>query len=308
MIKINLDNNTSDNIETEYYQNIKQDFIKILHKIKRDKKFINLKKFLFHKNGKIKKTNLRKILIGKPDELEQIISDIGEIQVESTHEFLNLYKNVSQRIFMKKLLKKLNINVCPYCNRMYTITLEHGSVRPQLDHYYPKNLYPYLSVSLYNLIPSCPICNQKKSSLDTFEKPILHPYKEEFGNDVFFELSPTKNCYKYLIGDSNEFEVEIQCLNPELKTKIDNLNKTFAITEIYNEHKEYIVDLLKIMVIYNQSQLDEYNTNFSYLFNESNLNTDKEIYSLIIPNIPKESWGKRPFGKLTNDIYNQFKK
>ncbi|CUO25634.1 Uncharacterised protein [Turicibacter sanguinis] len=39
MIKINLDNNTSDNIETEYYQNIKQDFIKILHKIKRDKKF-----------------------------------------------------------------------------------------------------------------------------------------------------------------------------------------------------------------------------------------------------------------------------
>ncbi|TCL67476.1 hypothetical protein EV196_10232 [Mariniflexile fucanivorans] len=32
-------------------------------------------------------------------------------------------------------------------------------IKPELDHYYPKSLYPYFGVSFYNLIPSCQSCN-----------------------------------------------------------------------------------------------------------------------------------------------------
>lgn len=314
MLKINLNDNIREIIETKYYKKVKEDFIEILNGLQKDSKFKKLMVFLCCKDGNFNETKLMQLLIGKPDELEEIISEVGKIKVKSTHKILKFYKTMSRRQIIREILKELNVNVCPYCNRMYTITLEKGGVRPQLDHYYPKNIYPYLSVSLYNLIPSCSICNQKKSSLDPMEKPILNPYKEEFGSDVIFEICPTKNCYKYIVGESDDFEIKIKCLNPEFEDKINNLKDTFAITEIYNKHKEYVIDILRNLAIYNQSQLDEYYNDFPKLFNKNSLdinekfaqNDDKEIYSFAISNPSKESWGNRPFGKLEHDIYKQF--
>lgn len=302
MIKINL----TDDVCEFYYNQIEKEFTQLLNSLKGEPKLKNLISFLFDKWGHLDEIKLKRLLVGSPHDLEKIISEIGKIPVGGNHRLVKFYKKISQRKVIREILKEINSNVCPYCNRMYTITLEKGRVRPQLDHFYPKTLYPYLSVSLYNLIPCCSICNQKKSQLDPCATPILHPYKEEFGNNVIFEISPTKNCYKYLIGDSEDFEIKLKCLDSKMESKVSNLNQTFAITDIYNEHKEYITDLLKMMVVYNQSQLDEYNQNFSNLFN-GRANMDKEIYNIIMPNLPKESWRNKSFGKLTNDIYNQFK-
>jgi len=38
------------------------------------------------------------------------------------------------------LAQVLNINVCPYCNRQYTFTINSrtGKTRPQFDHFHPK--------------------------------------------------------------------------------------------------------------------------------------------------------------------------
>lgn len=61
------------------------------------------------------------------------------------------------------LLQQLHVDVCPFCNRIYTSTVFRGSVRASFDHFYPQSVYPYLAVSLFNLIPICDVCNKNKS-------------------------------------------------------------------------------------------------------------------------------------------------
>ena len=59
------------------------------------------------------------------------------------------------------ITKKKGQNVCTYCNRQYVFTVEdnegdNGKIaRPELDHWFPKELYPIMSLSFYNLIPCC---------------------------------------------------------------------------------------------------------------------------------------------------------
>ena len=57
-----------------------------------------------------------------------------------------------------------------------------------MDHYYPRDLYPYLAVSLYNLVPCCAVCNAAKGPLDTMKDPILYPYDEGFSYDMGFQI------------------------------------------------------------------------------------------------------------------------
>lgn len=85
----------------------------------------------------------------------------------TTHkiEFLNFldYRKVTQKIRVKHI-SNLNISVCPYCNRNYIINFdENGKTTAELDHFFSKSKYPYLAICVYNLIPSCHTCNQRKS-------------------------------------------------------------------------------------------------------------------------------------------------
>jgi len=62
-------------------------------------------------------------------------------------------------------------DICPYCLERTTETL---------DHYLPKALFPLLSVTPINLIPSCDTCNRKKLDDLVLKKEDLfvHPYFE----------------------------------------------------------------------------------------------------------------------------------
>lgn len=53
-----------------------------------------------------------------------------------------------------KFVETLDLKTCPYCNRNYTFIVdeESGKLRPELDHFYPKSIYPFLAMSFYNLI------------------------------------------------------------------------------------------------------------------------------------------------------------
>lgn len=52
----------------------------------------------------------------------------------------------------------------------------------QFDHFYDKSDYPYLSMSLYNLIPSCSSCNHQKriTQLDIRYNPYFKAISYEF--------------------------------------------------------------------------------------------------------------------------------
>lgn len=86
----------------------------------------------------------------------------------------------------KRLSKVLR--VCPYCNAETVYAYEKKSRakragkfkihKSSFDHYYPQARYPFLGLSLYNLIPACTRCNSgsKSDSYEDLDK-MVHPYE-----------------------------------------------------------------------------------------------------------------------------------
>ncbi|KGA95830.1 HNH nuclease [Alkalihalobacillus alcalophilus ATCC 27647 = CGMCC 1.3604] len=249
----------------------------------------------------MKKT--KKLIIGNKSDLIEIIKTIGEISLEKKDKFDRLYINFTNRVWSKALLEKINVRVCPYCNRQYTFTLANEGIRPQFDHFFPKSRFSYLSVSLYNLIPSCSICNSKKHDLNTYEHDLYYPYEDEFGSGVVFQTSPINNDFFYWTGASNSFDIKLICKDEKQKHKVENLKQYLKIELLYKKHKDYVRDIIRNAVIYNDSRIDELLEQFPDLFQSKN----EVINSIFMSNNDKESWDKRPLSKLTHDIYEEFK-
>lgn len=65
-----------------------------------------------------------------------------------------------------ELCKALRLTVCPYCNRGFINNRGDRESGRQFDHFFSKDETPYFALSLYNLVPSCSICNHTKSTLE----------------------------------------------------------------------------------------------------------------------------------------------
>lgn len=90
-----------------------------------------------------------------------------------------------------KLCKASTIKTCPYCNLSFAHTIfrdNQGEIRPTLDHYFDKARYPFLAISINNLIPSCHICNSSlKGTSDFYGTPHLHPLFDDESIDFFLD-------------------------------------------------------------------------------------------------------------------------
>ena len=70
---------------------------------------------------------------------------------------------------------------------------------------------------------------------------------------------------------------------------------------LYNEHKEYVMDIIKAKYVNSSGRINELLRLFPTLFDSY-----EDVKSLLyMTNIQKESWGDRPLSKLTYDIDRQ---
>lgn len=65
------------------------------------------------------------------------------------------------RAAREAIVNNLGLTVCPYCNHSYVFSAANANFC-DLDHLYPKDKFPILAASFYNLIPVCHVCNNKK--------------------------------------------------------------------------------------------------------------------------------------------------
>lgn len=101
------------------------------------------------------------------------------------------------------LAEQVGRNTCTYCNRTYTLTIirdggtnnKNRISRPTFDHWYSQSEYPLMSMSLFNLIPSCNICNSSLKTDIPFDIAThIHPYIHETGHpNITFEASLKTN-------------------------------------------------------------------------------------------------------------------
>lgn len=187
------------------------------------------------------------------------------------------------------LMKKLGIKVCPYCNRNYTITIFANDiqVRPEYDHFHPEALYPSLILSFYNLVPSCPGCNHLKKVQEIDVNPWVG-YNAD--NRPRFRVDTS----------TGDFPAR-----PHLKIDYENENtRRLGIKELYNEHTDYVKDILNKIQAYNPATYKTIAKDFQGI-----VYTEAELERMIWGNYTNiDNADKRPFGKLTADLLDQYKK
>lgn len=267
-----------------------------------------LYRFLYRSGAapEINKKNLRTLLTAKMDELPQDLKTISHIKKEEKDVLLTevfRYEAFSKEEGFHALLRDMDVRVCPYCNMQHTFTVDkNGSyVRPQIDHFKPKEKYPYFGISLMNLIPSCASCNLSKSNK---EEAVLYPYSDEMGYDMMFKTKMTQDI-NYLFGDSNaidEFELVLETkstgLNAEFTEKAENSKEIFHLEELYDKQKSYVLNLLQKNYVFSDAYLDTIYKQFPEMFP---LKSDMKNL-LYLMDITKKKWGERTLAKLTHDI------
>lgn len=139
------------------------------------------------------------------------------------------YEYVSKN-FGHRIVSEIGIEICPYCNNedIEQIEEEGAEDRPDLDHYFPKSKFPFLAVSLSNLIPSGNRCNQTyKRSNCMFEH--IHPYINGINNNLLFEIN-----YNFSSGitDKNVF-ISLH----KQRNDLDNNMDLFKIRESHSKKK-----------------------------------------------------------------------
>lgn len=213
-----------------------------------------------------------------------------------------------------KFQKGLEVIICPYCNSQFTFIFESstGRSRAPLDHFFDKDTYPFLAISLYNLVPSCKVCNSDLKHTNTvslnthyspFEKGIEKrlKIKREIvkASDLISTNSVNSNDYVGTILGANEdfnivfdYDGDEDYYGEKIKGNID----LFHLDTIYNKfHKDYVQDLIKKALIYNEAYLNQLTRSNSLIFSGENHLHDS-LFNVVTDD------KKRILGKLTRDI------
>jgi len=298
------------NILEEFYKIQKVEILKRIKAIKKNKK-ISIKKKKYRVTKLVikvlvwleKDENLKKVLLAKPRGLIAIIKRVendenfqkAKYQKELLHKILyRIFVDYGyEKINKLEFIQNINLGSCPYCNRNYIFSVnKKASIKPEIDHLYPKSLYPYLACSYFNLIPSCPSCNGfgAKEANDTFYVyPISNPYTIK---PIDFQFTITPHNVEF-IDNVKEEKYNFDNFEIELYGNKANI-KLFKLEELYKQHKDIVLELLIKKAYYPQSYIEELSRfGFSqdevyrYLF--SNYSEDKDLH-------------KRPLSKLIKDI------
>lgn len=246
--------------------------------------------------------NLKKVLIGTPEELDSIKSKFTtKKQIESIKKLFDYdmwidYHAKSTYYFYNayNLAKNLDVPTCPYCNRIYTKTVDSPTkiTRPTFDHWFPKSKYPLLAISFFNLVPSCNICNSGKSA-DPFELDThFHPYHKP--KEIDKQLSYS---FSFDHKDYSSFKFKVAGKNTFSTTSI----KAFKLDEIYKMHEDEITDLRRLRDAYSVDYLN-------MVKNKILVNTisDEEIYRLAFgTHINEDKFDRRPLSKMKKDILKE---
>ena len=174
------------------------------------------------------RNNLELTITGNPEEIINFSMEMYDSKVTN----YNLYKDkpvgkatfhslLTSQIFNYKslrespviywLLHELDIRACVYCNMHPIVASKKPGFKKLIchfDHFFAKSVYPWLSYSFFNLIPSCQTCNSMlKGSIEFTLENHLHPYLDSFDDYLKFRTKTKSiNFFNY---DSHDVDIEL---------------------------------------------------------------------------------------------------
>lgn len=278
---------------------------------------VDLHSFLYDDgggDGHVSSKRLHKLLTTPVDESSLTAAGLGKVFENSPYIGKQGRKDIQDYVFRYDVLSSqerihhfislLGVDVCPYCNRLYTATVEKeedaSPIRPEFDHYRNQSMYPFLALSILNLIPSCPVCNHVKRDK---KEALLYPFKDEMGTNIVFHTHPCSGIM-YLTGERvhmDDFTIQLRTkpdTDSELVERAEQSIRQLRLFELYNSHRGYVSDMMLQRYIFTDEMVAEIRSQFSDLFK-----TEGEVRNmLLLTDTAQENWGKRPLAKLTHDI------
>lgn len=186
-----------------------------------------------------------------------------------------------------EFITSLGIKVCPYCNRQYITSYkgEADGIRTtaDADHYYPKVEYPILQMNIFNLIPSCSVCNSRMKG--TKNKKHLYPYEDPSDSLIFkIPLEAGERVSEIIIDTKKDKRAEASV-------------KVFKLNKVYQAHLDEASDVKKYAEEYFEFGDKVYLANYG-------LNVPFDIFSTWFSFMGKDI-SSEPLIKLRQDIFKQ---
>jgi hypothetical protein len=293
------------NLETQ--QSHKKYVESVLSKSPPSKNPILMRLLIFHSHN---------IALASPLELRKIITDVKGwendfgtkifddfiLQCKGLFDYGRFSSKSTKDWSAYALCKSSKYRLCPYCQQALAVTIyrdrDAKAIRPTLDHFYAKHVYPYLALSLFNLIPSCHTCNSSlKGQIDFYLRPHLHPYEDAEVVRYTFDIHSYLE-RRRLGGASTQPTIKILSLRrkEDLYKQTKRFINTFLVRERLSLNEAEISRFVDLLMTYSNARIEEINNkifgNSSFqLSEESALNFSSADY--------KNEW----MGRLKRDLY-----
>lgn len=224
---------------------------------------------------------------------KKTISNKKDFMLDEWKLFCIAYDKLIKRKLNLQIVEKYGIKCCPYCNENYIFNRNNNS-SAQLDHFYPKEKFPLFAVSLYNLVPSCPACNHIKHENEIALSP--HDHTQNFSN---MHLSYIPKHYS-MLQDYHKMEIHFlyERENQAFKTNMNQNIEVLKLKEAYENHKDYVHEILTKAMIYNEISLYK----ILKLFPKMHLSKEEMLRIIFGNYVTKDNLLKRPLSKLTMDL------
>ncbi len=158
---------------------------------------------------------------------------INEVVEALTQKYKTTGESVWKQAYIKRDLLKLSFAKCCYCE----CKIDEESKYMEVEHFFPKSLFPDLVVVWENLLPSCKRCNGHKSKHNTQIEPIIHPVRDNPKDYL------TLKAYRFYAKNNSLLgKTTIEVI--ELNDRERLVNKRFAIgTKMLEELEDLLDDL-----------------------------------------------------------------
>ncbi|HFT7666746.1 TPA: hypothetical protein ACGR4L_002807 [Serratia marcescens] len=146
-------------------------------------------------------------------------------------------------------------NKCAFCECLPS----EGGGYIQVEHFYPKSIFPGECFSWGNFLPSCGICNNSKGTLDTSLNFILNPYYDEPSSHLKVNLLRLKPRNDSKIGDLSIRKLDLnsrrlqrardsvlESISIALED-ISSMLREFNIASTYTKQKNRMIKLIDLV-------------------------------------------------------------
>lgn len=189
-----------------------------------------------------------------------------------------------------EFVRLLDVRYCPYCNAetVETAMLPERIHVPDIDHIFPKEKYPLLSLSLYNLVPACNRCNSRfKKAHDMLDGwsvnrplPSLHPYVHNIFKRIRFDYRPKSVGNLFIQPRMTDSPLTVSAVK-DSGSHADSYIEEYHLNEVYRDiYAEEINEAIRMEAICSKDFVDAMkdlygldDSDFDSLFRRSSLDS-----------------------------------